>query len=86
MKKILHIVKNPKDPHALKVIADRMKEDEVSILLIQDAVRIEPPLPDKAVFVLDEDAAERRVTPKFESIGYERMLKMILEADSVVVW
>jgi sulfur transfer complex TusBCD TusB component (DsrH family) len=86
MKKILHIIKNPDDPHAVEVIASQRKDKEISVLLLQDAVRLEPSLPDGCLFVLEEDAAERGITPKSKTIGYDEMLEMILNADSVVVW
>jgi sulfur transfer complex TusBCD TusB component (DsrH family) len=86
MKKILHIVKNPDDPHALEVISRQGNGNELSVILIQDAVRVEPSLPGGALFVLGEDAAERGVAPRSKVIGYEQMVELILKADSVVVW
>jgi sulfur transfer complex TusBCD TusB component (DsrH family) len=86
MKKILHIIKKSSDPYALEIIAGQTKENEVSVVLIQEGVRMEIDLPEVKVFALEEDAAERNVRPKVKTIVYEGLLDLILEADAVVTW
>jgi sulfur transfer complex TusBCD TusB component (DsrH family) len=86
MKKIVHIVKKSADPYALEVIAGQMKENEVSVVLIQEGVRMDLELPSAKAFALEEDAAERKVRPKVKTIRYEGLLELILEADAVVTW
>ncbi|HET6369863.1 MAG TPA: hypothetical protein VFG95_01615 [Nitrospiria bacterium] len=86
MKKIVHVINKASDPYALDIIAGQAKENEVSVVLIQEGVRMEPDLPAVKVFALAEDAAERKVRPKVKTIGYEGFLDLILEADAVVTW
>jgi|GEM_PF-4073199 len=86
MRKIIHIIKNSNDPHALDVIDEQRKNDQVYLVLAQGAVSMMPPLPKEAVFVLKEDAAERQFTPAFPTIDYAELLKLILDADAVVTW
>lgn len=86
MKKIVHIIKDPEDPHALPVIAAQMKENQVHLVLIQEAVGMEPAFPNETISVLKEDASERKVTPKYHTIGYQEFLDIILRADAVTTW
>jgi sulfur transfer complex TusBCD TusB component (DsrH family) len=86
MKKIVHVVKKSTDPYALEIIAGQAEENAVSVVVIQEGVRMEPDLPSVNVFALEEDAAERKIRPKVKTIGYEGFLELILEADAVVTW
>jgi sulfur relay protein TusB/DsrH len=85
--RILHILKEINPSEALAVIAKQAKQptQELSVLLIQEAVRLQPDLPAK-VYVLDEDAQTRGVVSRFEMINYSKMLDLILSSDSVVTW
>lgn len=87
MGRILHILKEINQPEALAIIAKQAKQSsqELSILLIQEAVRLLPDLPVK-VYVLEEDARTRGVASSFETINYSRMLDLIFSSDSVVAW
>lgn len=87
MSRILHILKEINPSEALAIIAKQAKQpaQELSVLLIQEAVRLQPDLPAK-VYVLDEDAQTRGVVSRFEMINYSKMLDLILSSDSVVTW
>jgi sulfur transfer complex TusBCD TusB component (DsrH family) len=87
MARILHILKDANPADALTVISKEAKGSlqDLSVLLIQEAVRLQPDLPVK-IYVLEEDAQKREMASKFESIPYTKMLDLILSSHSVVVW
>ncbi|MBI3812779.1 MAG: hypothetical protein HY283_11365 [Nitrospirae bacterium] len=87
MNRILHILKELNSTDALNLIAQQRKgaPRELSVLLIQEAVRLKTDFPSK-VYVLDEDAKTRGVVSKFEIINYSKMLDLILSSDSVITW
>ncbi|MEK6684684.1 MAG: hypothetical protein AABY46_08520 [Nitrospirota bacterium] len=87
MNRILHILKEINQPEALAIIAKQAKQSsqELSVLLIQEAVRLQPDLPAK-IYVLEEDARTRGGTSRFETINYSKMLDLIFSSDSVVTW
>jgi sulfur transfer complex TusBCD TusB component (DsrH family) len=85
--RILHILKEINPSEALAIIAKQAKQpaQELSVLLIQEAVRLQPDLPVK-VYILEEDARTRGVPSRFEAINYSKMLDLIFSSDSVVTW
>lgn len=87
MVRIFHILKDNNPTEALAAISKEAKKSaqNLSVLLIQEAVRLNPDLPVK-IFVLEEDARKRGIASEFESIQYEKMLDLILTSDSVIVW
>jgi sulfur relay protein TusB/DsrH len=87
MSRILHILKEINSTEALTVLAKEAKQSSqtLSVILIQEAVRLGIDLPVK-IFVLEEDVRARGVTSKFEAINYSKMLDLIYSHESVVVW
>ncbi len=87
MSRILHILKELNPTEALAVIAKQAGQpsQDLSVLLIQEAVRLPMALPVK-IYVLEEDARARGVASKFETINYSKMLDLIFSSDSVVTW
>jgi sulfur relay protein TusB/DsrH len=85
--RILHILREINQPEAMAIIAQQAKQSsqELSILLIQEAVHLLPDLPAK-IYVLEEDARTRGVTSRFETINYSTMLDLIFSHDSVIAW
>jgi sulfur transfer complex TusBCD TusB component (DsrH family) len=86
--RILHILKDKNSPEAMMVIAKEANHhpDTLSVLLIQEAVRMSPNLPVK-IYVLEEDVQTRGgVREENEAINYSKMLDLILSFDSVVIW
>ncbi len=57
---------------------------DVSVILIQDGVAHQS-VPGQYVYVLSDDAVSRNVNSSFPAVSYEGMLKMIFEADHVIV-
>ncbi|HET6466015.1 MAG TPA: hypothetical protein VFH55_10430 [Nitrospiria bacterium] len=87
MARILHVLKDANPAEALAVISKEANGSvqNMSVLLIQEAVRLQPDLPVK-IYVLEEDAQKRGIEAGFESINYTKMLDLILSSHSVVVW
>ena len=55
------------------------------LILIQDAVLLDPPEGVKA-YVLGEDADRAGVRTDLERIDYPAMVDLIFESDSVITW
>jgi len=87
MVRIFHILKDDNPREALAAISKEANASaqNLSVLLIQEAVRLNPDLPVK-IYVLEEDAQKRGIASEFESIQYEKMLDLILTSHSVIVW
>ena len=87
MARILHLLKDANSAEALAVISKEANGSvqDLSVLLIQEAVRLHPDLPVK-IYVLEEDAQKKGIKAGFESISYTKMLYLILSSHSVVVW
>jgi sulfur relay protein TusB/DsrH len=90
---ILHILKEPQAPIALEMIRQEAKkpDQEIMILLIQEAVRKTPPMNDSLkTYILQEDLEERGlISPPndpYTCINYQGMLDLIYKADKVVTW
>ncbi len=85
--KILHVIRKTNDHYAFDVIQRQRQagENEVAVLLLQDAV-LTPPDDEAGLFVCGDDAAARGVAPRGERVGYDDIVKMLLEYDSVVSW
>lgn len=86
-KHILHILKDPNPKEALSAIAQQAGDstNEVTILLIQEAVRLKP-VATARVYVLEEDAKKRGVDSDLKKMSYSEMLDRILASDSVIAW
>ena len=85
MKKVLHILKNPNDAHALDLIKRGMDVNQVTILLIQDAAGMKLLETSGKVYVLCENL-KKGEKASYPLVGYREMLKMIFENDFVVTW
>lgn len=86
--KALHIIKNTDDVYAWAAVS-RQRETghgHVSVLLLHDAVFTPVPEGLDGVFACRDDAAARGVRTQALLVGYEEIVKMLLEADSVVCW
>ncbi|HET8760832.1 MAG TPA: hypothetical protein VFN94_07175 [Nitrospiria bacterium] len=81
----LHIVKSVGSPHPWDLIAQHASTDEYMIVLIQDAVAARPPLAGPT-FVLERDARARGASTTYPLIDDDRLVDLIWEADTVVVW
>lgn len=84
MKKILHILKKKEDRFPLDIIQKEAGSNEVTVLLIQEAVDLDLNGWGAKVFVLSDDAGESKSV--YPRVGYKEMLDFILNADAVVTW
>jgi hypothetical protein len=85
MAKILHLVKRADMAYPWDLILPRAGSDACSVVLIHDAVSARPPLT-CPTFVLASDAQARGVDVPYPLIDDTRLLDLIWDADSVVVW
>lgn len=85
--KILHIIKKTNDTYAWQTASRqrRKKGDRVVILLLHDAV-FNPIQDDIGVFACQDDAVARGIKTKASLVDYEEIVRMLLDADSVVCW
>ncbi len=85
--KILHIIKKTNDWYAWQAAIgqQRKKANLITILLLQDAV-FTPIHDDLEVFACRDDVASRGVKTKASLVGYEEIVRMLMEVDSVVCW
>jgi hypothetical protein len=81
--RILHIVKDPENATALAVIRAQASQPDVqlSVVLMQDAVRLATPLPGQ-VYRLQDGHSD--LGPS--TIGSAQLLDLVFAADSVVTW
>jgi len=86
MAKVLHLVKSVGASHPWDLLSGPSFQGvDASIVLLQDAVAATVDLP-FPVFVLEPDARQRGAITRYSPIDDDRLLDMILEADSVIVW
>ena len=79
--KILYLLKDavPNDLLPLDQSLDR----EVSILLLQDGVKLAHVSADR-VYALSDDVRARNITSSYPVVSYADMLRMMFEADTVI--
>jgi hypothetical protein len=81
--RILHLVKDPGNATALEVMRAQASQPDVqlSVVLMQDAVRLATPLPGQVYRLQDGHSDLRGGT-----IDSAQLLDLIFAADSVVTW
>ena len=86
--KVLHIIKKTNDTYAWEAASRQRgkKDGQVFVLLLHDAVLAQSPGDADGVFACRDDVAARGVQTQAPLVGYEEIVKMLLEADSVVCW
>jgi hypothetical protein len=85
MANTLHLVKRVDGTYPWDLIGSRAAADTCAIVLIQDAVNAKPPMACPTV-VLERDATTRGVAASYPLIDENRLVELIWEADSVLVW
>ncbi len=85
--KILHIIKKTNDWYAWQTVLRQQKKKAnlVTIILLHDAV-FTPIHDDLEVFACRDDVVARGVKTKASLVGYEEIVRMLMEVDSVVCW
>lgn len=85
--KILHMIRRSDDAYPLEMMALQAAEgQQITLLLLHDAV-LKPPAPSGvAVVACKEDAAARGAPATVPRVGYDDMVRLIFEHDSVINW
>ena len=85
MRKILYLVTKGPGQSSLNLLPKHPQTtEEISVILLQDGVSHRQ-LPTSHVFALSDDVASRGVASSFPSVSYQDILRMLFEADGVVV-
>jgi sulfur relay protein TusB/DsrH len=86
--KILHIIKKTTDTYAWDTVGRQRKKsgEQVGVLLLHDAVFTQLPEEGSWVFACREDVTARGIDTVATLVGYENIVEMILDADSVICW
>lgn len=84
---ILHIIKKMNDTYAWHTASRQNsdKDNRVIILLLHDAV-YGPINGDMEVFACQDDVEARGVKIETSLAGYEEIVNLLLDADSVICW
>jgi sulfur transfer complex TusBCD TusB component (DsrH family) len=80
---MLYIVSTHDSLRSDLVLSAGVTEQDISVLLIQDAVSLTK-VPTPHVFALEDDAASRNITPVFPTVSYRDMVRLMFEADTVI--
>ena len=85
--KVLHIIKKINDTYAWQTASRQQSEkgNRIIILLFHDAV-FGPVQDDMEVFACRDDVIARGAETKASLVDYEEIVRMLLDADSVVCW
>ena len=84
MRKVLYILrKGPSELPDVLLPNEASPDDDVSVLLIHEAVALAR-APGNRTYALLDDATARNVRPSFPTISYRDMLRMIFDADTVI--
>lgn len=85
MPHVLHLIKDPTNRAALDVITRQARDPAVrlSVVLVQEGVRLEEPLPGKVYRLEESQGADM---PRHPSITHSDLLDLIFAADTVVAW
>ena len=84
MRKVLYILRKDTSELLDDLLTKEASPDEdVSVLLIHDAVALTQRLGNRT-YALVDDAATRNLRPSFPTISYGDMLRLIFDADTVI--
>lgn len=82
---MLYIVSRaPGEESVFLLPADSEFKSDVSVVLVQDGVKHQK-LPFLNVFTLSDDVVSPKLSSPFPSVSYQDLLRMIFEAETVVV-
>jgi len=87
MEKTLHILKDEASEEPLQLLqaAGAEGSTDFAVLLIQDAVRLNPSL-NVPVYVMGDDLKKRGASSSHRIVSYDEMVEMILSAETVMTW
>ena len=89
MRHVLNLIKDPTSRTAFDVVTHQAADPEIqlSVVLMQDAMRLElPGEPPAKVFRLDNRAVNGNATSPDPHIGHAELLDLIFMADTVITW
>jgi hypothetical protein len=88
MKKQLHLLKEKGDLKAMTVIEALSREnpDRIEVVLLQEARETVPSWKSRTYLLRSNDEQSQAVSAGLESIGYDQLVDLIFEADTVVAW
>lgn len=85
MTNTLHIQRKAGDTKALECIQAQDKACDVSLLLIQDGLKVTPP-DNLKCYTLKDMKNEPSAPGDEDSIEYDRFVQLLFEHDSIIVW
>ncbi len=77
----LHLLKNPRDPLALKTLAVVPPPQGSSAVVLLTDARDLPSIPGVPIYALSDHPR-----PDKHTIGYPQLVEMIFHADKVITW
>lgn len=83
--KILHIIREMDDRRALETARDHAGENDVTVVLLQDAVLSKVPW-EGDIYACREDVEARGGAPKAKEVEYRELIRMIFGHDRVIMW
>ena len=83
--KILHVLRSIDDEWAVSIAQEHLKEHNVGVLLLHDAVLTEVPLNVETVACQD-DVEARGGRSKYPTVDYDGIARMLFEYDRVISW
>jgi hypothetical protein len=83
--RLLHLIKDPANRTPFTVLAEQARDpaNALTVVLLQQAVALAEPLPGQ-VFKLA--ASGNGGASPYPAIDHARLLELIFEADTVVIW
>ena len=85
MRKVLYLLTKGPGESSLNLLPKNPRTgEEISVILLQDGISPRQ-VPTSRVYTLSDDAAFMGASPSFPSVSDQDVLRMIFEADGVVV-
>lgn len=85
--RILHIVKNKHDTLAFSMAKEQASANDVSVLLLHDAVLIDSSqLNDSKVFACKDDVLARDIEMQCQLVDYPEIVNLIFDNEKVISW
>lgn len=88
MKRQLHLLKEKDDLKALAVIEalSLAHPDLIQVVLLQEARKTLPSWKSRTYLLRSNDEQPQAAPSESEAIGYDKLVDLIFEADTVVAW
>lgn len=85
--RILHIVKNKHDTLALSIAKEQALANDVSVLLVHDAVLIDnSPINSLKVFACKDDVLARGGGIQYRQVDYTEIVNLVFDNEQVISW